>query len=338
MSKELDYEAITGKQKPEVLLDSSDKKHFENRRVLVTGAGGSIGSRVCKLLSTQTSADLLMLDRDENALHSLSLDIQDKALLDQPDYIVADIRDEYRVSSLISKLKPHLVIHAAALKHVPTLERDPREALLTNVIGTYNVVKAAKQNNVVGLVNISTDKAANPKSILGKSKKYGEALILAARQEGYSGFTSVRFGNVFNSRGSVLETFNAQIARDLTLTLTDPQMKRFFMHIDQASLLVLRSLVINAGAIHVFNMGQQILISELIANLLRFHNKRLEVRIVGLREGEKLSEELIGKNEELKSSSDSRIHVIESITNYPLPEIPGDINSEKQIVQFFSQL
>jgi len=334
--KDLEYELITGNPSPQIILDKSDKEFLESRRILVTGAGGSIGSRICKILSTQTSCELFMLDRDENALHSLSLSIQDKALLDQPDYIVADIRDEHRIFSVLSMLRPDVVIHTAALKHVPTLERDPREALLTNVIGTLNVLEAAKRARVLGLVNISTDKAANPRSVLGKSKKYGEDLIALARQEGFKGFTSVRFGNVFNSKGSVLETFNKQIERDLPLTITDPLMKRFFMHIDEASLLVLKSLVINGGPLHVLRMGEQIAIIDLVENLLRFHGKSLETRIVGIRGGEKLTEDLTGVDEILTDSSNDKIQVIKSKIVNKLPSIPKNLNSEKEILEFFS--
>lgn len=338
LSKLLDYTRITGNPAPVIYLDELDKTVLNDRKVIVTGAGGSIGSRICHLLSTQSTADVIMLDRDENALHSLSLLIQDKALMDQPDYIVADIRDQFKINSVITKLKPDYVIHAAALKHVPTLERDPREALLTNVIGTYNVVEASRLAKVSRFVNISTDKAANPISILGKSKKYGELLISSLRDTGFSGFTNVRFGNVFNSKGSVLETFNAQIERNLPITITDKNMRRFFMHIDEAAQLVIKSMVLNEGPIHVLRMGEQILITDIVQNLFRFHQKSLPINYVGARIGEKLEEELIGINEFAEDSSDNRLQVIRSNAVSELPAIPLDANSETEIRNFFLTL
>jgi FlaA1/EpsC-like NDP-sugar epimerase len=258
----------------------------------VTGAGGSIGSEIVTLLHSIPNLRYLATDHDETSLHTLSLRLSKRALFDSDDFQLMDIRDRQGVTSTIETFEPTAIIHAAALKHLSVLERQPREAVLTNIIGTWNVLQSASKAKVNSLVNISTDKAANPKSVLGKSKKVAELLTAYFRRVGNPGFTSCRFGNVFSSRGSVIETFAAQIRTGSPITLTDANVERFFMHPSEAALLTVHSLLINKGNVHFFDMGDPIKLIDIIASMQNIAASNNPLIITGLRKGEKLTEEL----------------------------------------------
>ncbi|MUL46252.1 polysaccharide biosynthesis protein [Mycobacterium sp. CBMA293] len=269
------------------------------RRVLVTGAGGSIGSELCRQIHRLGPATLTMLDRDESALHATQLSIYGRAMLDNDDTVLADIRDPLAMRRVFEAYRPEVVIHAAALKHLPLLEKYPLEAWMTNVVGTWNVLCAAREARVGTFVNISTDKAANPISVLGFSKRVTERLTASVASSGEGRYLSVRFGNVLGSRGSVLEAFARQIEEGGPVTVTHPEVTRFFMTIPEACQLVLQAAAIgNGGEALVLDMGEPVRIAD-VARLLICRAQRTDVDIVwtGMRAGEKLHEELFGADE-----------------------------------------
>lgn len=269
------------------------------RRVLVTGAGGSIGSEMCRQIHRFAPAALIMLDRDESALHATQLSVYGRALLDGDDTVLADIRDRSAMRRVFEACRPEVVIHAAALKHLPLLEKYPLEAWMTNVVGSWNVLCAAGELGVDTFVNISTDKAAGPISVLGYSKRVSERLTAAVATQSQGRFLSVRFGNVLGSRGSVLEAFSRQIEEGGPVTVTDPDVTRFFMTIPEACQLVLQAAAVGGrGEALVLDMGAPVKIAD-VARLLVDRAGRDDVKIVytGLRPGEKLHEELFGPGE-----------------------------------------
>ena len=272
---------------------------LRDRRVLVTGAGGSIGSELCRQISRFNPAELMMLDRDESALHAVQLSIHGRSLLDGRDTILADIRDEENLLALFRERKPDLVLHAAALKHLPLLETYPLEALKTNVIGTCNVLKASMAAGVEVFVNVSTDKAANPTSILGESKRITERLTASAALNAEGRYVSVRFGNVLGSRGSVLTAFEEQISVGGPVTVTHPDVSRFFMTIPEACQLVLQSAVVaKSGETTVLDMGEPIKIVDIARTLIaRSPDPSVKIVFTGLRAGEKLAEDLFDARE-----------------------------------------
>jgi FlaA1/EpsC-like NDP-sugar epimerase len=312
MSEEFTYEEITGNPKPIIEFEDAEKKILSGLKVLVTGAGGSIGSRVALQLSGVPGIDFFALDRDENALHSLSLSMSQTALFDNANYVLQDIRDAEGLMTLFEERKFDLVIHCAALKHLSALENYPREAYLTNVFGSYNLLKAATTFSVPGFLNVSTDKAVMPSSVLGKTKRIAELLTIGNRNSGFSGYTNVRFGNVFNSKGSVIETFAHQMKNNFPITLTDLNMRRFFMHIDEAALLAIKSVVINGGQIHMLDMGTSIPIIDVINNLKKFLGSSSALKITGARPGEKIDEDLMNEFENALTTQHAKIRVLSS--------------------------
>jgi FlaA1/EpsC-like NDP-sugar epimerase len=239
-----------------------------------------------------------MLDRDESALHAVSLALHGEARLDLPEAVLADIRDAEAVRGLFTQRRPDVVFHAAALKHVNMLEQYPDEAWKTNVLGTRNVLAAATAVGVGHFINISTDKAADPANVLGRTKRMAERLTAtyAARTDG--SYLSVRFGNVLGSRGSVLATFAAQIAQGGPLTVTHPEVTRYFMTIPEAVQLVIQAGAIGQrGEALVLDMGEPVRIADVARQLIALSDLPLEIVYTGLRPGEKLHEELFGLGE-----------------------------------------
>lgn len=293
-------------RKPARLDQTRIAQFIRGKRVLVTGAGGSIGSELCRQLSRLRPAELMMLDRDESGLHSVQLSISDQAMLDGDDTILASIRDRDSLMSIFLQRRPEIVFHAAALKHMPLLEKHPFEAVKTNVVGTQNVIDAAEACGAHTVVNISTDKAANPCSALGTSKRIAERLTAAkAARNGESKFVSVRFGNVLGSRGSVLTVFEKQIRDGGPITVTDPDVNRFFMTIPEACQLVLQSAVVGSnGDTLVLDMGEPVKIADVAKTLIKQSGKKIEIVYTGLRENEKLGEVLFDDTEAPRVSSE----------------------------------
>jgi FlaA1/EpsC-like NDP-sugar epimerase len=272
--------------------------YLTGRCVLVTGAGGSIGSELCRQLVAFRPAELVLLDRDESALHAVQLSLEGRALLDRPNLVVADIRDRARVSEIFTMWRPDVVFHAAALKHLPLLELHPGEAVKTNVLGTRHVLEAAQAAGVERFVNISTDKAADPASVLGHTKRLAERLTAHTADTTSRAFISVRFGNVLGSRGSMLGTFQAQIAAGGPVTVTHPEVTRYFMTIEEAVQLVVQAGAIGRGGeVLVLEMGEPVRIREVAQRMIAHHGADVEIVYTGLRPGEKLHEVLWGEGE-----------------------------------------
>ncbi len=272
--------------------------YLTGQRVLVTGAGGSIGSELCRQISRWNPAQLVLLDRDESALHAVELSIEGRALLNSRNIVLADIRDGRRIAGIFREYRPQVVFHAAALKHLPMLERYPAEAVKTNIWGTQAVLDAAAAAGVDRFVNISTDKAADPISVLGYAKRIAEGLTadMAARAEGT--YLSVRFGNVLGSRGSVLTAFAAQIAAGGPVTVTHPDVTRYFMTVDEAVQLVVQAAVLGRdGEALVLDMGEPVRIDTVARQLIALSNRDIAIEYTGLRSGEKMHEALLAAGE-----------------------------------------
>ena len=296
--RDLTDEDLLGRRRVKIDLDEISQ-YLVNRRVLVTGAGGSIGSELCRQLVRFNPSEIIMLDRDESALHEVQLSIYGRALLDTPQTVLADLRDERAINEIFDSRKPQVVFHAAALKHLPLLERYPREAYQTNVLGTTTVLNAAQRTGVEVFVNISTDKAANPISVLGFSKKIAERLTadLASRTK-QGKYISVRFGNVLGSRGSVLMSFRDQIAKGGPVTVTHRGVTRYFMTISEAVQLVVQAGAIGrTGEVLVLDMGKPVNIYDVAEQLVKNSGNPIKIEVVGLRVGEKVHEELFAEGE-----------------------------------------
>lgn len=266
------------------------------RRVLVTGAGGSIGSELCRQLMKADPGELMMLDRDESALHSLQMSLAGRALLDGPELILADLRDDEGIRRIIQERRPDVIFHAAALKHLTLLQRHPGEAVKTNVWGTLSVLDACR--DVAKFVNISTDKAADPISVLGYSKRITELLTAHAAYRFPGTFLSVRFGNVLSSRGSVVTAFQRQIEAGRPLTVTHPDVTRYLMTVQEAVHLVLQAAEIGRdGEALVLDMGEPVRIADLARQLAEQAQSSVPIVYTGLRPGEKLHEDLLGTGE-----------------------------------------
>jgi FlaA1/EpsC-like NDP-sugar epimerase len=272
--------------------------YLTGRRVLVTGAGGSIGSELCRQIHRFGPAELVLLDRDESALHAVQLSLEGRALLDRPNLVVADIRDRSRVQEVVAAWRPHVVFHAAALKHLPLLELHPSEAVKTNIWGTLHVLDAAETFGVERFVNISTDKAADPESVLGYTKRLAERLTAHVARSAPGTFISVRFGNVLGSRGSMLATFQSQIAAGGPVTVTHREVTRYFMTVEEAVQLVIQAGAIGQdGEVLVLDMGDPVRISDVAHQMIAHHGEDVDVVYTGLRQGEKLHEVLWGDDE-----------------------------------------
>jgi FlaA1/EpsC-like NDP-sugar epimerase len=293
--------------------------YLRGKRVLVTGAGGSIGSEICRQITAFGPAELCMLDRDESALHAVQLSLEGRALLDSPNLVLVDIRDRERVKRLFCEWRPDVVFHAAALKHLPLLESHPVEAVKTNVWGTLSVLEASEAVGVETFVNISTDKAANPCSILGYSKRAAEGLTAAVDERARGRYLSVRFGNVLGSRGSVLGAFRAQVERGGPLTVTHPDVTRYFMTVEEAVQLVVQAAAIGkGGSALVLDMGEQVRIADVAEQLAQTVKPPCPIEYVGLRPGEKVHEELFGEGEAPEPSSHPLIRSV------AVPAVDGD--------------
>ena len=278
------------------------------KRVLVTGAGGSIGSELCRQVAACGPEELVMLDHDESNLHRLQLDVWGQGLLDTDSVVVGDIRDRERLYQVFREHRPQVVFHAAALKHLPILEHHPCEGVKSNVSGTENLVEVAIAHEVEKFVLISTDKAANPTSVLGATKRLAE-MVLGAHAGSPTIMCSVRFGNVLGSRGSLLHVVREQLASGSPVTVTHPDVTRFFMTIEEAVGLVLEAARMADGdSTYVLDMGAPVRIVDLVESFAEMLNVReVEFEFTGLRPGEKLNEELFGEGESQEPSAHARI-------------------------------
>ena len=299
-------------------------EQISGQSVLVTGAGGSIGSELCRQIARFGPAKLYLLDRDESGLLATQMSLTGQGLLQGDEVILADIRDAAAMRAVFASTRPDLVFHAAALKHLPLLETFPLEAWKTNVLGTLNVLTAASEVGVGTFVNISTDKAAAPTCVLGYSKRLAERLTADFARTDPGRYVSVRFGNVLGSRGSVVHTFTAQIERGGPVTITHPEVERYFMLIPEACQLVLEAGSIGRdGEVMVLEMGEQVKIVDVAKRLIRMSDRRdIDIRYTGLRPGEKLSEDLFSTGDDRRPSTNPLI-TSEGVPKLAASEVRG---------------
>jgi FlaA1/EpsC-like NDP-sugar epimerase len=315
--RDIDIADLLGRRQIDTNVDAV-AGYLTGRRVLVTGAGGSIGSELCRQISRYEPAELIMLDRDESALHAVQLGIRGEARLDLREVVLADIRDSDTLHAIFADRRPDVVFHAAALKHVTMLEQYPDEGWKTNVLGTRNVLEAATAVGVGHFINVSTDKAAEPANVLGRTKRMAEQLTASYAGDHAGAFLSVRFGNVLGSRGSVLTTFAAQIARGGPVTVTDPEVTRFFMTVPEAVQLVIQAGAIGRdGEALVLDMGEPVRIADVARQLVSLSGRDIEIVYTGLRSGEKLHERLFGLGEHPVPAAHP---LIRHVAVPPLPE------------------
>ncbi|MGF7228866.1 MAG: polysaccharide biosynthesis protein [Candidatus Saccharibacteria bacterium] len=297
------------------------RKLFKGKRILVTGAGGSIGSEIVRQLINLGAGMIHFVDGDEYALYMLQRGLTDTALLDDSRFILARVENAQRINTILGEIKPEIVIHAAAHKHLPLLERSPEAAILSNVIGTHVVADACVRHGVDRFINISTDKAARPTSVLGWTKRLAE-MAVASYTDSDTTVASVRFGNVFGSRGSFVETLVQQVSTGKSVMITDPMATRYFMTIPEAASLVIEAAVIaQNGGTYVLDMGEPVSIVELVHRFVELTGYRMpQIMFTGLRPGEKLHEELYDPTEDRQSTVHPRISTV---------TLPGVLDKEE---------
>ena len=272
--------------------------YIAGRRVLVTGGGGSIGSELCRKIAAVSPEQLIVLGRGENSIFEIATELAEESVRTQLIPVIADVRDHAKIAQVYERYRPHVVFHAAAHKHVPLMESEPDEAVKNNVFGTLNVAEIALENEVEVFVMISTDKAIKPTSVMGATKKVTEHIIQDLSCQGETKFVVVRFGNVLNTRGSIVPIFSRQIHRGGPITITHPDMKRYFMSVPEAAYLVMQSgAVAESGQTCVLDMGDPVKITDLAIHMIEQAGFKPDVEIkiqfTGLRPGEKLAEEII---------------------------------------------
>lgn len=289
---------------------------IKDKVVLVTGGGGSIGSELCRQIIKFKPQRLVIVDIYENNLYDIEQELKFNYPKIQIDAIVASVREKERLNEIFSEYKPYLVFHAAAHKHVPLMETSPLEAIKNNVFGTYNVVNCADEYGVKRFILISTDKAVNPTNIMGATKRLCEMIVQAKNKVSNTEYAAVRFGNVLGSNGSVVPLFKKQIAKGGPVTVTHKEITRFFMTIPEAVSLVLQAMsTAKGGEIFVLDMGEPVKIYDMAIKLIKLSglepNVDIQIKITGLRPGEKLYEELLMSEEGLQATKHDKIHVAE---------------------------
>lgn len=311
--RDVSVEDLLGREPVRVDLESI-AAYVRGKTVLVTGGGGSIGSELCRQIAGHSPKRLIVVDIYENNAYAIEQEL--KMTHPELDFIaiISSVRDRDKIDQIFAKYKPDLVYHAAAHKHVPLMETSPAEAIKNNVFGTLNTVKAADKYGTKRFVLISTDKAVNPTSVMGATKRICEMIIQTFGRHSKTEFVAVRFGNVLGSSGSVIPLFKKQIAAGGPVTVTHPDIIRFFMTIPEAVSLVLQAgAYAKGGEIYILNMGQPVRIYDLATNLIRLSGlepgKDIEIKFTGLRPGEKLYEEYLMDEEGMQDTANSLIHI-----------------------------
>ncbi|MFD1929266.1 polysaccharide biosynthesis protein [Sporosarcina siberiensis] len=336
--KNVEIEDLLGRDEVELDLDAISEK-LTNRTILVTGAGGSIGSEICRQVSRFMPGRIILVGHGENSIYHIDGELRKKASnLTEIIPIIADVQDRSRIFDIVNEYKPDVIYHAAAHKHVPLMEANPMEAVKNNIFGTKNVAEAADTFGVPHFVMISTDKAVNPPNVMGATKRFAEMIVQNLAKESNTKFAAVRFGNVLGSRGSVVPLFKKQIAMGGPVTVTDPEMTRYFMTIPEASRLVIQAGTLAAGGeVFVLDMGEPVKIVDLAKNLIKlsgYSEDEIEINYSGIRPGEKLFEELLNDNERQSEYVFPKIFVgkAEPITKtemeYVLEKLP-EMNGEE---------
>lgn len=312
--QEIKIEDLLGRE--EVKLDMvALSNNLTNKKILITGAGGSIGSEICRQTAQFYPKQIIMLGHGENSIYKIHLELSEKTEYKDIEFIpvIADVQDRDRIFEVVKKLEPDVIYHAAAHKHVPLMESNPREAVKNNIFGTKNIAEAAHTFGVPNFVMISTDKAVNPPNVMGATKRIAEIIIQNLATYSETNFAAVRFGNVLGSRGSVIPRFKAQIAAGGPVTVTHPDMTRYFMTIPEASRLVLQAgALARGGEVFVLDMGEPMKIVDLAKNLIRlsgFSEEEIEIEFSGIRPGEKMYEELLNAEEIQEEHIYPKIHV-----------------------------
>ena len=312
--RNVEIEDLLGRD-PVHLDQTMIEKQLRGKKILVTGAGGSIGSEICRQVAKFKPKEIIILGHGENSIYQLNMELVGKYsqhFTITP--VIADVQDRKRIFEVMDKYKPDVVYHAAAHKHVPLMEINPREAVKNNILGTRNVAEAASHARVKAFVMVSTDKAVNPPNIMGATKRLCEMIVqdMATRSE-YTKFVAVRFGNVLGSRGSVIPLFKKQIAEGGPITVTHPDIVRYFMTIPEAAQLVIQAgALARGGEIFVLDMGQPVKIVDLAKNLIRlsgYDEGDIEIKFTGLRPGEKMYEELLNEGEVNPKQVFPKIHI-----------------------------
>lgn len=317
--REVEMEDLLGRE-PVSLDQKSIENFIQNKTVLVTGAAGSIGSELSRQIAKFNPLSLILLDQDETGIFNISEELEDKFPKLNRVSLIADVRDGEKIEKIFKEFHPTVVFHAAAYKHVPLMEKHPDEAVKNNILGTKIVAEASIKNGVEKFVFISTDKAVNPTSVMGASKRTGEMICQVLNKKKYTKFVSVRFGNVLDSRGSVIPIFREKIKKREPLEITHPEMRRYFMTNPEACLLVMEAGAIGRGGeVFVLDMGEPIKIVDLAKEMIRLSgfepDKDIPIVFTGLRLGEKFFEEILTAEEKTVATQNQKIFIAK------LPEV-----------------
>lgn len=336
--RDVKIEDLLGREEVELDLNAISSK-LTNKKILITGAGGSIGSEICRQVSRFNPSEIIILGHGENSIYLIDMELRQKVSQTTKIIpIIADVQDRNRIFDIVSEHKPDVIYHAAAHKHVPLMEYNPMEAVKNNIFGTKNVAEAADMFGVGHFVMVSTDKAVNPPNVMGATKRFAEMIVQNLAKESQTKFAAVRFGNVLGSRGSVIPLFKKQIAAGGPITITDMRMTRYFMTIPEASRLVIQAgTLANGGEVFVLDMGEPVKISDLAKNLIKlsgYENGEIEIKETGIRPGEKLYEELMNDSEKQSDVVFPKIYIGKAtpITNqelvYLIEKLP-ELSSEE---------
>ena len=332
--KTIDVVDLLGRDEVELDIESI-KDQITNKVILVTGAGGSIGSEICRQITQFDPAKLLLLGHGENSIYLIDRELRTHHQKCPTEIvpIIADIQDRKKINEIMEQYHPDIVYHAAAHKHVPLMEYNPKEAVKNNIFGTKNVAEAAKAARVKNFVMVSTDKANNPPNVMGSTKRIAEMIVTGLNEEGCTKFSAVRFGNVLGSRGSVIPVFREQIAQGGPVTVTDFRMTRYFMTIPEASRLVIQSgALAKGGEIFILDMSEPVKIVDLAKNMIRlsgYSEDEIEIIETGIRPGEKLYEELLLDKERNDEAVYEKIFV-GNIKGYSMQTVMEFVNSLPQ--------
>ena len=332
--KTIDVVDLLGRDEVELDIESI-KDQITDKVILVTGAGGSIGSEICRQIIQFNPAKLLLLGHGENSIYLIDRELRTHHQNCPTEIvpIIADIQDREKINEIMEQYHPDIVYHAAAHKHVPLMEYNPKEAVKNNIFGTKNVAEAAKAAKVKNFVMVSTDKANNPPNVMGSTKRIAEMIVTGLNEEGCTKFSAVRFGNVLGSRGSVIPVFREQIAQGGPITVTDFRMTRYFMTIPEASRLVIQSgALAKGGEIFILDMSEPVKIVDLAKNMIRlsgYSEDEIEIIETGIRPGEKLYEELLLD----KESNDEAVYekiFVGNIKGYSIQKVMDFVKSLPQ--------
>ncbi|WP_242219294.1 nucleoside-diphosphate sugar epimerase/dehydratase [Bacillus cereus group sp. BfR-BA-01380] len=333
--RDVQVEDLLGRSPVELNMNSISE-YITDKVILVTGAGGSIGSEICRQIAKFNPRQLILLGHGENSIYSIEMELRELYGNTEVIFIpvIADIQDSQKMMSVMNKYRPHVVYHAAAHKHVPLMEYNPEEAVKNNLMGTMNVANAASWHDVETFVMISSDKAVNPTNVMGATKRLAEMIVQYKNKISDTKFVAVRFGNVLGSRGSVIPLFKKQIQKGGPVTVTHPEMIRYFMTIPEASRLVMQAgALAKGGEIFVLDMGEPVKIVDLAKNLIKLSGNSVEeigIEFTGIRPGEKLYEELLKDDEMIEQQIYPRIYVGKE-TNIYIEEIEKIISTHSDL-------